>query len=1531
MARRIAQRTAKILLRTLGYVAAFALGLLVLIFLILVVPPLRTLAVQQGVAYANQQLDGYKVALRRVDRLDPWGVKLRGIEVFDAQHRPLLNVPWLLVELKPLALFKNTLALTRVQIDGARAHLYPTDPNAPQEEETEEPASEPSSFTIRADRVRVRDASLVTDWSGRTVHARIGALVAGGQWGPRPALALEQATIRVTADDDELLRLRTTQGSWNADKGGDIGVEALLAGAPLTLRAAIPALADVQPWPVQSAELRLHRVTRRSLTLLGVEDGAQLNAALDLALEVRAKDDRIDAQLQLRSGPSRIQLDASADPERYEAALQLPPTRLSGLAGMLPDMKLGAALRAHATPGYDPDSKTLTPKEAELSWSDLVIDEGKVPSGTLQVELPLPVIRLVAITLRGMESALAASGQYDTQRGEGQAALDFNDFELNRIDLLQRRGVAGLFNGGLSAKFGPHAIAANGDLRLLEFAHPSASVDQLALAFAVKGSPSAPRGNMNLRVGRLKAGDLQLDSVRSQAQVTTRDVAAHLQVRGPDSAMRAEITGQRSRSGELRMMGLGRGSIAKKEVRFDLRELIYGKKGVSVEELCLYSGKQGVRISGSLDERQAVDAQLALVKIDLAEWTKLAGVEDVGGTLDGTARVQGTTAQPRVDTSLSFTNAHYRSDLPVDATLHAKGDLEARHAEVALSMKSSAETGAKRKAKKEMQSREPLQAELEISVDLPKRPRDLARAAKRGRITANVIAHVPVRQLSAVGGDALAGLDGVLDWRLQADGTLDDPTLATELRARLKLPEQKGDPQEALRLTANVTKEQGKLELWTQDEDGQLLALNGFVVWPGGNPRAAFEKPADWQNARFKLQAELRERRLDLFQGVFAYFSKLYALDLPLRAGGKLFLEGDRGRLDGAAKLQAVVFGDKLDGRCALGTQSAIDFDAKLKQDRVTADLTVRTDGGGIVRGAINSHLALNALNGAEPVFGPAKLDVQGKDIAIHKLPGLCNLADGRASFSLAASGLGKERPRLDLKATITDLHAPGNSPMSVEAKARAGGSSAELHADLKGPKGSFGTLGARVALAYPEGTTPTLAASAPFDAHLHLEQLPLANVLAFTEAVGNVKGSASADLTVKGKLNDPYPAGHIELKDVNMTIAKLAQPLRELNGRIEIKGRSVKIPKLTARDRDGTLRVEGYASLAQDLHGEAGVYVEADEFPLRQQGTIIGELTTRARLDMKMLADLRATAQLKILDGRIWLTGERGKKVQALDAHPHVRFSDEKVEHEATAAEEQAAGKEGFAFASFKIRTERELWFMHKDFSMQVGVDLELAQNEHGPALTGQASIQRGELKLLGKIFVLDKDSAIRFTGPMPPDPELDIRATFEPPTGKPLIVEVTGPGSAPVLAFSGAATNVGEAVAVLTGRNDSAGQGQGGQGDPTTAMAKVASSMTAGLLVMTARREFGDWVPMITVETGESGQPTSARAGFDASKLIPEWLDGIAKGAYVEGIFGSGNSGGGRGGVGVRLEVALPRDFVTTLGLGPNSAWSTDVAWAP
>ena len=82
--------------------------------------------------------------------------------------------------------------------------------------------------------------------------------------------------------------------------------------------------------------------------------------------------------------------------------------------------------------------------------------------------------------------------------------------------------------------------------------------------------------------------------------------------------------------------------------------------------------------------------------------------------------------------------------------------------------------------------------------------------------------------------------------------------------------------------------------------------------------------------------------------------------------------------------------------------------------------------------------------------------------------------------------------------------------------------------------------------------------------------------------------GTADADLTVTGPLNKPYPAGYLALKDVNVSVAAIAQPFRNIDGRIEIKGRSLKIVKLTAHDRDGSLSIQGFANLNEDLPAPA-------------------------------------------------------------------------------------------------------------------------------------------------------------------------------------------------------------------------------------------------------------------------------------------------------------------------------------------------------
>jgi translocation and assembly module TamB len=251
-----------------------------------------------------------------------------------------------------------------------------------------------------------------------------------------------------------------------------------------------------------------------------------------------------------------------------------------------------------------------------------------------------------------------------------------------------------------------------------------------------------------------------------------------------------------------------------------------------------------------------------------------------------------------------------------------------------------------------------------------------------------------------------------------------------------------------------------------------------------------------------------------------------------------------------------------------------------------------------------------------------------------------------------------------------------------------------------------------------------------------------------------------------------------------------------------------------------------------------------------------------------------------------------------------------------------------GLTLSQLRIRSDRGLWLQHEDFSVQVGVDIQLTSDEQGVALTGEAKLVRGELALLGKPFDIKK-GAVRFTGDVPPDPELDITAKHKLRNGQELAVQVQGRASAPQIVFSGAASNAGEAAMLLTGGGSRSSSGA--SGNAARDAANFASGLTAGLLAVSARRKFGSWVPMLAIENSASGTPSGARAGFDATSLIPKFMQGFARSMYVEGVVGSRAESTSRTGFGVRVELALPQDFVTALGYGPGTTWSTDVYWSP
>jgi hypothetical protein len=244
-------------------------------------------------------------------------------------------------------------------------------------------------------------------------------------------------------------------------------------------------------------------------------------------------------------------------------------------------------------------------------------------------------------------------------------------------------------------------------------------------------------------------------------------------------------------------------------------------------------------------------------------------------------------------------------------------------------------------------------------------------------------------------------------------------------------------------------------------------------------------------------------------------------------------------------------------------------------------------------------------------------------------------------------------------------------------------------------------------------------------------------------------------------------------------------------------------------------------------------------------------------------------------------------------------------------------------------VRSDEPLWVRRDDFAVRMRVDLGVHVANGTSQITGEVKLERGYIALLGQQFDV-KAGRVTFTGGQSVNPSLELTAQATSPSGKVVRVEVTGFVSAPQLAFfvNDQAVNAGEALIALTGRGDS-----GTQESAESQVASAAIGMTTGLLSLGARREFGDFIPMLSVDQGEND--TRVRAGFEADKLIPKFMRGFVRGAYVEGVVSTGENQGenssGNAQTGVLLELMLPRDLVWAGKYGPGQTWSVDLDWRP
>jgi autotransporter translocation and assembly factor TamB len=1475
----------------------------VLVLTALAVPFTRRPVVKLALLATNDMLDGMRIEIDEIERLDLWGIELRGGRFFDEKKREMISVKKVRVKIAPFALVTSTLSLPEAEISGARIHLYPSDE---EEEEEEEEDSGPSTFQIFAHRLTVKDLTFDMDLSGKALHAVLHELSAHGGYGPKTRAAIDKLSVEADLDGKHASALHSELAFWDEKQGGKAVLAGDLLGASLRIAYVVPAITDATRWPVRRAELELKNLRNEGLARVGYAEQAQLRVPVDLSVRARtsgAQDELLSGELALHAGQANLALKASASPSTYAVDVVLPATDLAQVSGILPTLRAGLHLSAEAR--HD-----VTPMSVEAKWQDVSLDGRAVPSGSLRALLPLPLIKLERLTLHGLEQALALRAEYDTSNNAAKVVLDTRELSLVSFGGLLPKGSQGTINGSLRAAYAPGKLSGDGALSLRYLRFDDLRVDTASLGLDVAGSPSEPRGHVKLEALQITKAKTKIARVMVDANAGLRDIDGSVQVEGNDRVLSLVLTGKRADDGTLTFHGGGKGRIKDKQVGFTLDALEIGKDRYSVQELTAFSGRERLYLSGSLRGGNALDASLQVTKLNLAPWTRLLLGEEIAGVLDLSVRAGGRIDTPVADVTLAVSglHAHRAPRAPVvDLSTKVQLDTTKHKATLVLDVHSQDRRVAMT-----------LSADAQLA-----RTRALAQAFQRAQLKLDLKGHTDVPFLAQFAEAQLGGLEGEVSADVSISGGMNEAEMYAKFASQLSPREEPtGAQSDRVDLDIVLKPRQLNVDLIVQDKFGKALDLTSQAELPAGGPNALIAEGKNIIHTPVALKLLVNERRLDKLQGSLGMLARTYGATLPVRAKAEVDLASTGQAITGKVSARAHLWGEGLDEACGEEAEGDVTLDAKLGGDQVEAVVTAQPSGGGKAEIKLASQLLVNSLlDGSTFGWGPATLSARGDALALNTLPFLCMLPESRTRFQLDASNLGKAPIKSALTLEVTDVPT-SEGEVGIKLDVTSAPDAIAVQGKLSLANQDKGRLSAKVPLRYGDGPFPSVPLDVPFSAGIDIPDFPLSGFTSFTDVVGRAGGRVRMNIEGKGTLAAPVPAGVIELKNASFSIASLAQPFSDVNARFELAPDKLVIRKLSARDRDGKLTLMGYAQYNIMRGGQAELHVSADKFPIRQQGNIIGELSTRAVLEGKIDAQQNLVLALKLKQGRIWLTGEGGRDVQALDDHPDIRFDTDRPEQ---LASEPVPEEGGLTLKQFRIQSEKDLWLMHEDFAVQVGVDLEIKTEAEGATMHGQATITRGDLNLLGKPFRIMR-GAVRFTGDVPPDPELDLKATFKTLQGQVLIVQIQGRGSAPQILFSGAASNAGEAAALLTGIGSTAADSSA-----KNDAANFAANLTAGLLAVSARRRFGNWVPMLGVENNAQGAVSGARAGFDASALIPKPMRSFVRGAFVEGAVGAGESQ--QRGVGVRIQVdlALPRDFMTSAGYGPGTTWSTDVLWAP
>lgn len=953
--------------------------------------------------------------------------------------------------------------------------------------------------------------------------------------------------------------------------------------------------------------------------------------------------------------------------------------------------------------------------------------------------------------------------------------------------------------------------------------------------------------------------------------------------------------------------------------------LYVGSSILEVAAFALGSGTQRVTGSGRWVQRRGRDDELHIEasSVDIGSIVAFLGepLPQIDGVFTGSADIGGDLeAQPTIDVDVTFERGRVLDVAGLDGSLLARYVNGLLEIDAGIMVEGGGE----------------LDLEVRGSFDTDQRLRDVYSLGAYGAVVK--LRNLDLALLASLGLERLPPIEGRAGGVINASGALD----LFDFHGQIEVPALRVADFPTIGVATSFAFEEGAVvaRVLTHDAGGELIEAEGSVLL---DLLSALEEPelllpmldaSPWRLAMRMPPRELGTLPAPIAQRIPGADMLRGSLSMTLRGGAYI------PRADLLANVEYA--GELHDALCGIDAAPRATIRGRLRNDQADADIV------GFVGPAQVLHVEANAttpladwLRQPDSFVAPAT-DVNAYLInaPLEGVPTACQYAAGPLSANLElrnlfaegstaflelfSDSLSARRLETAMHGRHRDVTVREETPSSrFRMVAELANGALTTDGELSWWNGGTTTFSGEIPMRWGgDLPIPEIEESAELSASSDFDDMPLAAAVTWVSAIANVEGGLTGSLRVQGPYLQPSFSGEVELAEGRVEIPSVGQQLEDVGGTFLLEDDRITFQGIRVRDGDGSARVAGDVTLDRFSPELVNLRLEARQFPIRQEGSVLatidGDASVTARFEPRLL-----DGSVEVQSLHVRLAQDLGRTPQDLAEHPEVHI----------VGRRSAAPPDDPYTIMFDVDTIEPIAVKHDDFAANASARLTVLYADPRFEITGAVTLGQGHFDVFGKRFEVERGAMV-FDSAHPFDPEVNLSAVHNLRSSETVTVSASGRLSDPVIRFASSRTNDrAEIIAMLVSGDIRRETDTEIERAPTDFLAGIA----AGVLTLSLREQFGTFIPTIAIESNELGG-ARIRTGWRLEDFLPERIREVVQGAYVEGFFNTtGEDGGDQRTLGqlhdygFRLEIAWPRNLVNAATYSPPTNFSLDVTYEP